>query len=86
MVAVSRQGMHTLISEIFAGRNFRESAHSRNFLHFAGIYFRELSCLKKFAGMNFREWENKKFFLGNLISRFEGKFAKIAKFSSRENF
>ena len=43
------------MSEIFAGRNFRESAHSQNFLHFAGIYFCESSCLKNFAGINSRE-------------------------------
>ena len=61
------------MSEIFAERNFHESAHSRNFLHFTVIYFRELkgnffperinfrelNCLKNFAGINFRELRGK---------------------------
>jgi len=38
----------TLMSEIFASRNFRESLHSQNFFHFAGIYFRESVKLKYF--------------------------------------
>jgi len=50
------QHQSTLMSEIFASRNFRKTLHSRNFLHFAGIYFRKSVKFKYFAGIYFREF------------------------------
>ena len=39
------------MSENFAGRKFRESGLSRNFLDFAGIKFRESRKIMHFAGI-----------------------------------
>ena len=65
------------MSEIFASRNFRELSHSRNFLCFAGIYFRESAKSKYFARIYFREFI--RFFKNT--HPIGGRFAKFAKIS-----
>ena len=82
----------TLMSEIFAGRNFRESANSRNFLHFAGIYFRELKGNFFSRELIFANWEEKflnlcffmNFFYFNLSQITQNSFSWIKKYFSRE--
>ena len=56
------------------------------FENFAGINFRKSPMLTNFAGINFRESTFSGVQKGILFLQIWLKFAKFAKFSSRENF
>ena len=68
------------MSEIFAGRNFRESAHSRNFLHFAGIYFRELKGNFFSRELIFAKWAVWKISRELIFANWEEKFLNLCIF------